>query len=168
MITPAYAQRMAAYNQWQNTSIFAGADTLDDANRTLHRGAHFGSIFNTLNHLLWADRIWLSRFAGTPAPNQANIPSSVQETDTWADLKSARPLMDQTIIDWAKAISAQSLAGNLRWFSGAVGHEVEKPLALLIIHFFNHQTHHRGQVHAMLTAAGAKPGPTDLSFQPDP
>lgn len=156
-----------ANNQWQNTSLYAAADTLDDANRTLHRGAFFGSIFNTFNHLLWADRIWLSRFAGTPAPNQTNIPTSVQETETWAQLKAERPIMDQTIIDWAAKIMPESLSGNLRWFSGGVGREVEKPLALLIIHFFNHQTHHRGQIHAMLTAAGAKPGPTDFPFQPE-
>ena len=71
---------------------------------------------------------------------------------------------DDRILDWAARVSEADLSGEISWFSGAVNREVCKPRALLITHMFNHQTHHRGQVHAMLTAAGAKPDDTDLPF----
>ena len=73
----------------------------------------------------------------------------------------------QTILEWAKNVPADWFVGNLSWFSGAVNREVTKPKAVLVIQFFNHQTHHRGQIHAMLTAAGAKPDDTDVPFMPE-
>ena len=68
------------------------------------------------------------------------------------------------IVDWADAVTGADLAGQMVWYSAAVGQEMSRPQALCAMHMFNHQTHHRGQVHAMLTAAGAMPGPTDLAF----
>jgi uncharacterized damage-inducible protein DinB len=167
MITPDFLRLMARYNAWQNASLYAAADGLDTAARQAPRGAFFGSVEATLNHLLWADRLWLSRFAGTPKPHQPGIAESTRETGSWAELKAARLAMDRMIADWAGSVTAADIAGNLRWFSGAVNREVEKPRALLFVHYFNHQTHHRGQVHAMLTAAGARPEATDLPFMPD-
>ncbi|MEZ5861079.1 MAG: DinB family protein [Geminicoccaceae bacterium] len=70
------------------------------------------------------------------------------------------------LLEWARGLDPGWLAGELSWHSGAIGREVTRPRALLVAHLFNHQTHHRGQVHAMLTAAGAKTGPTDLPFMP--
>src|SRR5262249_61045576 len=76
MIDIGYVQSMARYNRWQNANLYGVADTLSEAERRRERGAFFGSIFATLNHLLWADRIWMSRLAGTPQPT-GGIPESV-------------------------------------------------------------------------------------------
>ena len=166
MISPAHVAVMADYNKWQNDSLYGAADGLDEAARRRDRGAFFGSIHATLSHLLWGDRIWMSRFAGTPKPAQPNIPASIDEGGDWPALLAARRAMDEVIVDWARRVDEGALAGDLGWYSGAVGAEVTKPLAILVSHFFNHQTHHRGQVHAMLTAAGARPGDTDLFIMP--
>lgn len=161
MISTDYVRLMARYNTWQNGSLYGAADTLSDADRRADRGAFFGSIHATLNHLLWADRMWMSRFAGTERPEQ-NIKTSIALHADWDDLKAARTAFDRVVEDWAAGLAPEWLAGELTWFSGAVGREVTKPATFVVAHFFNHQTHHRGQVHAMLTAAGAKPGDTDL------
>jgi uncharacterized damage-inducible protein DinB len=168
MITPAYVRAMASYNRWQNETLYAAASTLTDAQRKEPRGAFFGSIHATLNHLVWADQIWMSRFAGTPQPKAATVPTSVDMYPDWDDLVRERRAFDEVIIGWAERLDPAWLEGDLTWYSGAAGREVTKPKAVLLTHFFNHQTHHRGQVHCMLTQCGAKPGVTDLSFQPQP
>ena len=165
MIDAAYVQRMARYNRWQNENLYGAADALSDAERQRTRGAFFGSIHATLNHLLWGDRIWMSRLAGTPQP-EGGIPQSVSLYADWNDLKRERAAFDTVIVDWADQLEDASLAGELTWFSGAIKAEVRKPKWLLVTHMFNHQTHHRGQVHCMLTQAGSKPGDTDLPFTP--
>jgi uncharacterized damage-inducible protein DinB len=162
MITPAYVRVMAAYNRWQNRSLYGAADGLSDEQRKAPRGAFFGSIHATLNHLLWGDQTWMSRLAGTPTPKAKSIKDSVAQYESWAELKAARAAFDETIIGWAEGLDAAALEGDLSWFSGAAGREITKPKALLIAHLFNHQTHHRGQVHCMLTQCGVKPGDTDL------
>ncbi len=85
--------------------------------------------------------------------------------ENWEDLERERLAFDQLIIDWATELHSSWLDGNLTWFSGAAGREVTKPRWLLVTHLFNHQTHHRGQVHCLLTQCGAKPAATDLPFQ---
>jgi uncharacterized damage-inducible protein DinB len=165
MITPEYARTMAGYNHWQNENLYGAADRLTDAQRKDVRGAFFGSIHGTLNHLLWADQIWMSRFAGTPMPKAAGIPDSVSMYESWDDLKRERWAFDEVIADWAGRLDTAWLGENLTWFSGAAGREVTKPRWLLVTHLFNHQTHHRGQVHCMLTQCGVKPGATDLPFR---
>jgi uncharacterized damage-inducible protein DinB len=165
MIDVAYVQRMARYNRWQNENLYRVADALPDAERRRARGAFFGSIHATLNHLLWADRIWMSRLAGTPRP-QGGIPESVAQVNDWDALKRERTDFDAVMVDWADRLEAAALAGELTWFSGAANREVCKPRWLLVTHMFNHQTHHRGQVHCMLTQAGGKPGDTDLPLMP--
>ena len=167
MIGTQHAKTMAAYNKWQNTSLYTAAETLDDAARQLDRGSFFNSIHGTLNHILWGDRMWMSRFAGTPKPAQPDFAGSVQEGGAWTDLTMARPAMNAEIIAWATGLNEQTLAGDLSWFSGALQADVSKPMWFCVTHFFNHQTHHRGQVHAMLTAAGAKPDDTDLFIMPE-
>jgi uncharacterized damage-inducible protein DinB len=162
MITPAYARTMTAYNRWQNQNLYGAADGLNDEKRREPRGAFFGSIHSTLNHLLWADQIWMSRLAGTPTPKAKSIKDSVAQYESWAELKAARVSFDETMIGWANRLDQAAIDGDLTWFSGAAGREVTKPKGLLIAHLFNHQTHHRGQVHAMLTQCGVKPGDTDL------
>lgn len=166
MITPAHAQMMAAYNAWQNESLYDTASALDDVARRADHGAFFGSIHRTLNHVLWGDRIWLSRFTDYPAP-EGGIPDSTDNYEDWGALRSARGETDAFLRNWAGALSPADLEGDLTWFSGAMGRDVTKPRWVLVTHLFNHQTHHRGQVHAMLTAAGAKPDDTDIPFMPD-
>lgn len=167
MIEVGYIQTMARYGAWQNESLAAAADGLSDAARDENRGGFFGSISGTLNHLLWGDRIWMSRFASTPSPDRASIPESVQETENWAAYRAARTEMDARIGAWAEGLDPNWLRGDLNWFSGATQREVNKPKSVLVMHFFNHATHHRGQVHAMLTAAGAQPDDTDLFLLPE-
>lgn len=160
--TADYARLMARYAAWQNESLAAAADALDDAARTLPRGAFFGSIAATLNHLLWGDRVWMARFAGTQGPHAGSIAQSAAETADWASYRTERRAMDAAISGWAAGLTDAALAGELSWYSGAAGRDMSRPMGELVVHFFNHGTHHRGQVHAMLTAAGARPGDTDL------
>jgi uncharacterized damage-inducible protein DinB len=166
MIDRAYVQRMARYNRWQNENLYGVADRLSVEERRRERGAFFGSIEKTLSHLLWGDRIWMHRFADTPKP-QGGIAESVSLYDDWETLKSARAAFDRVIIDWAETVEPQWLAADQTYFSGAIGREVKKPRWVLVTHMFNHQTHHRGQVHCMLTQAGGKPSDTDLPFLQD-
>jgi uncharacterized damage-inducible protein DinB len=165
MITPGYVRTMADYNRWQNENLYGAAARLTDGQRKEPRGAFFGSIHATLNHLLWGDQIWMSRFAGTPKPKVPGIPASVGMFESWDELVRERSAFDKVIVDWAETVDTGWLDGDLTWFSGVAGREVTRPKALLVTHLFNHQTHHRGQVHCMLTQAGAKPGTTDLPFQ---
>jgi uncharacterized damage-inducible protein DinB len=157
---------MAAYNAEMNRRLYAAADGLDDAARRADGGAFWGSIQGTLSHLLWGDTIWMSRFDGWDPPpvGMKDSPRMVQD---WAALRAARAAADARIIDWAGRLTEQRLAAPLTWFSGASGRELTMPLWITVAHFFNHQTHHRGQAHAMITAAGAATGDTDLPWVVD-
>jgi uncharacterized damage-inducible protein DinB len=110
--------------------------------------------------------MWLSRFDGGTRP-QVGIADSPALFPDWDIFRIERRATDARIVDWATALGPERLAGDLHWFSGASGRAAQRPMALCVVHFFNHQTHHRGQIHAMLTAAGAKPGVTDLVFMPE-
>lgn len=165
MISADYVQKMAGYNAWQNRSLYAAADGLSDAERRRDRGAFFGSLHATLNHLLWADRIWMSRFSDLDPP-PGGVETSPNCYPDWAAMAKARPELDSAIVDWSKSVDQDWLAGETTWFSTIMKRMSTKPTALVVVHFFNHQTHHRGQVHAMLTAAGAKPEDTDLVMMP--
>ena len=164
MISTEYVRLMAAYTEWQNKSLYTSADTLSDSTRREDRGAFFGSIHDTLNHLLWGDRLWLHRLAGTPAPSQPDIPGSVHLVADWPDLQAAREQTDQALLDWARVVTNRDLEGEFSWFSGAIQAEVRRARWVLVVQLFNHGTHHRGQVHAMLTATGARPDDTDVPF----
>ena len=164
MISTAYVQTMAAYNRWQNGSLYAAAGTLSDAERKQERGAFFGSIHGTLNHIVWGDRIWLSRFTPAPPPAVSVMAKTPNMHPEWDDLVAARNASDDDIEAWASGLDAVWLEGELTWVSAALKREFTKPHWLLATHMFNHQTHRRGQVHAMLTAAGARPDDTDIPF----
>ncbi|MFN0220060.1 MAG: DinB family protein [Hyphomicrobium sp.] len=166
MITPAYAQAMARYNAWQNTNIYDAAATLDDLQRKQNRGAFFGSIHATLNHILWADQMWLMRFGAAERPAATLIADGLSQFEDWDALRAARHHFDRVIQSWANELRLDDVAGDLTWFSAGVGREVTTSRALLVTHIFNHQTHHRGQVHALLTSFGVKPGVTDMPFGP--
>ena len=166
MIDRAYVQRMARYNRWQNESVYGVAHRLNDEERRRERGAFFGSIHKTLSHLLWADHIQMSRFTNVPRP-PAGIPESVSLFPDWDALKEERARFDVAIIGWADAVDPVWLAGDHTYYSGATKRELTKPCWVLVTHLFNHQTHHRGQVHCLLTQAGGKPSDTDLPFMPE-
>jgi uncharacterized damage-inducible protein DinB len=161
MIDPGFVQAMARYNAWQNSSMIGAAADLTDEARRLDRGAFFKSIHATFNHLLWADEVWLHRLLGTPKPAVGGR-DSVSYVDDWESFRERRAGTDAAILAWAEQVDPAWLRGTLIWYSGAAGREIGKPRAFVIAHLFNHQTHHRGQIHAMLTAAGSKPEDTDL------
>lgn len=163
MISPEYVSVMAKYNEWQNNSLYREANLLDAKARGLGRGAFFGSIHQTLAHILWGDQIWMHRFEGWDMPPQG-FPEHIEFPLEWEELCKTRTAFDVRISDWAEGLKDADLSGDLTWYSGATQRDVTRPKALLVSHMFNHQTHHRGQVHAMLTAAGAKPDDTDLPF----
>ena len=162
MPTPFYALTMARYNLWQNTSLMTATDSLPAQDRQADRGAFFGSIEKTFYHLYWADRVWMSRFSASPAPG-GGLQDSVAFPGGWAAFRDQRRAQDLAILDWA----AQLEAG---WFDddGAAGRTgaFAPSRAERVIQMFNHQTHHRGQIHAMLTAAGARPEDTDVFRTP--
>ncbi|MEQ8935381.1 MAG: DinB family protein [Amphiplicatus sp.] len=107
----------------------------------------------------------MSRFSDFPPPPPiTTLRGSADIYDDWNALRAGRVALDETIIEWAGALTPRDFEGDLTWHSGAMKRDITRPRALLIAHMFNHQTHHRGQVHAMLTAAGAKPDDTDLPF----
>ncbi len=167
MITPAYCVTMARYNAWQNRCMSEAMDALDAEELTRDRGAFFGSILATCNHLLWADKIWMSRFSRDFEAPGGSPADSLTQTPTAAVWYSERYRLDGRIQIWAEKLHAMDLTGNLRWYSGAAKAELSRPVALLVMQMFNHQTHHRGQIHAMLTAAGAKTQDTDIFLMPD-
>ena len=161
MITPAFAGTMAAYNSYMNREVYAAAARLSEADRTEDRGAFWGSIHGTLSHIAWADQMWMSRFDGWEKPTTLQRDSAGYMTDFGA-LHAARSDMDTRIERWAAGLEQPWLDQDQRWFSGGTQTDVSRPRTMVVMHFFNHQTHHRGQAHAMITAAGERTGATDL------
>nr|WP_252349139.1 DinB family protein [Brucella sp. NBRC 12950] len=154
---------MSRYNTWQNASLVTAADELTNEERWKDRGAFFQSIAATLNHLYWADALILERLKGNGRPEEA-IKHSLTSPSNWADFKALRLHRNKEIEEWAARLCDDDLGGMIVWYPGDGSTRIEKPKALCAMQLFNHQTHHRGQVHAMLTAAGAKPEPTDLQM----
>lgn len=167
MITPDYVRRMARYNRWQNEQLQERLAEVPAPLLKQDQGAFFGSILGTLNHILWGDQMWMSRFDTRLPKPDAGIPESPALHPTLAAWGAARVSMDGQIAQWARTLRAVDLAGELRWYSGALNRDVRKPFALCIVHLFNHQTHHRGQVHAMMTRAHISAPVSDLFAMPD-
>lgn len=166
MIDREYCMMMARYNTWQNKQLTGYLEVLDPQELTRDRGAFFGSIFATISHLHWGDHIWISRFDGGPGPD-GGIKDSSELFPTLAVWSAERFRLDGRIRIWAENVRSVDLSGDFTWYSGASGKEITRPMAKVVTHFFNHQTHHRGQVHAMLTATGSKAPVSDLAFMPD-
>jgi uncharacterized damage-inducible protein DinB len=165
MISIDHVRLMTRYNTWQNQSLYREADTLGDAARRQERGAFFSSIQGTLSHLVWGDQAWMHRFDGLDKPS-GGIATSAALFPHWPELIETRTALDAAIIDWAARVDPAWLSGSTTWYSGSQGKDVTRPNWVQVTHFFNHQTHHRGQVHAMITAAGGKPDATDIVFMP--
>jgi len=167
VIEAGYVREMARYNAWQNKQLSPVVEAMPLAELTRDCKAFFGSILGTLNHLLWGDTLWMSRFDARVLPPTCGIPDSLEMTPNGAEWALARFEMDGAITRWAKDLRSMDLIGNIDWYSGAAERDMTKPKALCIMQLFNHQTHHRGQVHAMLTAAGQTAPVTDIPFIPE-
>jgi uncharacterized damage-inducible protein DinB len=159
MITPEYVRTMAAYNAELNRRVYGAAARLPDAERRADRGAFWKSIHGTLAHLLWADRVWMSRL-GHGSPPDLPIGESDRPAEAFEALWAERQRLDAAIEAWAAALGTDGLDGEAEWTSGGRRRRMRK--ALCVMQLFNHQTHHRGQVHALLTRAGEDTGATDL------
>jgi len=158
------AQTMAAYNRWMNEKLYAACAELSDAERKLDRKAFFGSIHGTLNHLLLADRVWFGRFIGRPF----KVDRLNQELYAdFAELRAERSLTDQDIEGWTHGLTDEQLAGKLKYTSIVNPAPRVYDLWVCVTHFFNHQTHHRGQVTALLSQCGKDYGVTDLIALPE-
>lgn len=156
---------MARYNRWMNEKLYAVAGELSDEERKRDRGAFFGSIHRTLNHLLLADRVWLGRFTGATLEPGELGPGGIRALDQelyadFDDLRRERSRTDDEIDAFVATLTPEALAGNLRYLRA--GRVSQLPLWHAVAHLFNHQTHHRGQVTTLLTQAGHDPGVTDL------
>ena len=160
-VRPEFVRTMAAYNAEMNRRLYAAAGRLTDAERRKPRGAFWSSIHGTLCHLLWGDQAWMSRFDGWPKPAVIQKESAGLIED-FAELQRLRVDADARISAWADRVDDAWLAQDLVWFSQSAQRELRNPRGFLVTHFFNHQTHHRGQAHAMITAAGEQTGDTDL------
>lgn len=157
---------MAAYNGAANDRLYAACSLIDDAARKKDRRAFFRSIHGTLNHLMVGDLIWMARFEGGDAP------STGLDAELYARFEAlarARLALDRRIEKFFAGLEEAALGRAISYVNNQ-GRTFTDPLALLLPHFFNHQTHHRGQVHAMLMQAGVDPPVLDLHrvLKPDP
>jgi uncharacterized damage-inducible protein DinB len=144
-------EMFAAYNRWANEALYAAAATLTREEFRSDRGAFFGSMMGTLNHLLCADRIWMRRFTGAgDAPAALNVILF----EELAALETARKTEDERIADWVAGVSEESLGQNFTYTPITNPQLVTQRLGSAMSHFFNHQTHHRGQCHMVLTSLG--------------
>jgi uncharacterized damage-inducible protein DinB len=162
---------MADYNKWMNTKVYDAAAKLD--NETLHadKGAFFGSVFGTLNHLLVADTIWLKRFADHPSrfaalspAHELPMPRALNQPlhSDLTSLRTARDSMDAMIIRFVGEAADEDFEQPLA-YKNTKGEPFTRTFGPLLQHFFNHQTHHRGQVTTLLCQAGVDVGVTDLA-----
>lgn len=150
---------MAGYNRWANGRLLAAAAALSGDRLRADAGAFFGSMLGTLNHLLVADRIWMHRFTGKGEP-PARLDAVLFED--LAALAEARRAEDERIIAHVAGLSEAALAGPLSYRTISRPAPVTQPRWAALAHFFNHQTHHRGQAHAILTRHGEAPPSFDL------
>jgi uncharacterized damage-inducible protein DinB len=163
MFEGTYAALMAEYNVWMNDKIYAACAGLSAEELKRDRGAFFRSIHATLNHVLWGDRVWLGRFNGKTYPVGA---IGVDLYDQFAELRAARHEMDQELLGWARSVTRAWLDEPMTWQSRVYAFSQTQPRWVLVVQMFNHQTHHRGQVHAMLTPLGIDVAPTDVPLLP--
>ena len=157
---------MARYGAWQNDNLIRAASQLSHAQRTAEAGLFFGSVFNTLNHLLWADQLWHARLADRQAPAVTQIPDSCALHDSWSAYVEDRRQTDREIERWAEEVTSQGLEDQLVWESQSQGKTMRVTRWITVVQTFNHGTHHRGQVHAVLTRHGISTADTDVPFLP--
>lgn len=152
---------MAGYNRWANRRLYAAAARLPRDDYFADQKAFFGSLHGTLNHILVGDRVWMRRFTG-----EGPYPSRLDEIlyDTLEDLTAAREAEDERIVAFADALTNERIAGTFTYTPLTDPTEITQPLAGALVHVFNHQTHHRGQAHCLLTQLGHDAPPLDLIY----
>lgn len=169
-MTPQSAALMAKYNRWMNDRVFEAAGRLSEAELVADKGAFFGSILGTLNHIAAADTIWLHRFARHLASfatllDLSEFPNPTSLRQTLAaeldGLGEYRRRLDDLVVRWVADLSPEHLSSNLS-YANMAGVVCRKRFGALLQHFFNHQTHHRGQVSTLLFQSGVDVGVTDL------
>ncbi len=152
--------RFAVYNRWANRRVFSAAETLSEDKLWLDKGSFFGSLMGTLNHILVTDRLWMARFRAE-APPDLRL-NTVLHRDL-SGLRQARAGEDEGIVDFVGRLEAERLGGELTYRTTR-GDLYSNPFDVVLLHFFNHQTHHRGQVHCLLSQLGAEPPELDLIY----
>ena len=165
MVPKTYFATMARYNRWMNGRVYACCAGLSDEERKEDRGAFFGSIHGTLNHIILADLLWMGRFKGEPFTAFSGL-----DDELYADfeaMQKARARMDAEIQEFVDSLDDTRIAGELHYTSVVNPAPRVSPFWFALLHFFNHQTHHRGQVTALIFQAGLDPGVTDLMWLPD-
>jgi len=163
-MTPVAHYRMfGRYNAWANSRLYNATARLSAEQYRADRGAFFKSVHGTLNHLLVTDRIWMQRFTGEgDAPNRLNAILF----ESFDDLRAARAVEDRRIVDFVDGLDDGRIAGTIKYRRVSSPEEFEQQLAPALAHWFNHQTHHRGHVHALLTGlVGEAPELDLLIFQ---
>ncbi len=157
----AHYAEFAAYNAWANRRLYDAAASLSDSEYRADKGAFFKSIHGTLNHLLATDRIWMQRFTGEgDAPH--HLDAILHER--FDALRAAREKEDRRIVTYVDGLDETRLAGSIRYRRVSTPDEFVQPLMPALDHWFNHQTHHRGQAHAILTALGKQAPELDLLY----
>ncbi|MBB3276160.1 MULTISPECIES: DinB family protein [unclassified Pseudoxanthomonas] len=161
---------LAGYNRWMNERLYALAGDLPEAEVTADRGAFFGSIFGTLSHLVVADTIWLKRFRQHASGSEILAPMDALELPRVLDarpcvdlpaLRARREWLDGIIVAWVDTLDAATLAVPLEYLN-LRDDAFRRPLDGTLLHFFNHQTHHRGQITTLFAQMGVDVGVTDL------
>jgi uncharacterized damage-inducible protein DinB len=152
---------MAGYNRWANERVYDAASELSEKEWQKDTGAFFGSMMGTLNHLVATDRIWMKRFTGLgEAPNALD---AIVDRD-FAGLRAARVKEDARIMEWVDALSEEEFQGRFTYVTMTDVRTVSQRIAPALAHLFNHQTHHRGQAHAIFTSLGKPSVPLDLIY----
>ncbi len=153
----------AGYNAWANERLYAAAASLRDEDYRADRGAFFKSVHGTLSHLLIADRIWMHRLSKR---GETYARLDVILCENLPTLRAERQVEDQRIAAYIGGLTEADLASSVRYRTITNPAEIEQELSTALDHFFNHQTHHRGQVHALLTGlAGAAPSLDLILYQ---
>src|SRR5262249_39993568 len=143
---------------WMNEKLYALCATLPDAERKRDRRAFFRSIHGTLNHLLLTDRAWLGRFTGQPL----SFRSLDQELYAdFGELRRERTSTDAAIEEFCGDLTDERLNAEIS-YANTSGTRYTHPLAPALVHLFNHETHHRGQITTLLSQLGIDPGVTDV------
>lgn len=143
-----YFRMFAGYNHWANERLFEAASRVPDADYRAHRGAFFGSLHGTLNHLLLADRIWMRRFEGG-GPSYTRLDEILH--DDLTTLLAARREEDERIRAYIYGLAAADLAAPMTYTTVVSPQQITQVRSSALAHFFNHQTHHRGQAHCLVT-----------------
>lgn len=162
MIDSNYCRTMANYNHWMNQKLYEVCAVITDTDRKKDCGAFFKSIHGTLNHLLYGDRAWMGRFVQKPF----SVKVGQQLCTNFDELHEQRNMTDLEIIEWSNNISKEWLEKPFEYTSNVDGKTRILPAWILVIHMFNHQTHHRGQLTTLLSQLGYNPGITDLPWLP--